>query len=52
MSEAGRRLAAIMFSDIADYTSLMGQSEEVGLRVQERHYRDLQRRIGFPDSDP
>ncbi len=34
---AGRRLAAIMFTDIVGYTALMAESEEKGLRVRERH---------------
>ena len=34
---AGRRLAAIMFTDIVGYTALMAQSEEKGLRARERH---------------
>ncbi len=33
----GRRLAAIMFTDIVDYTALMGRDEAVGRRVQEHH---------------
>jgi adenylate cyclase len=36
-----RRLAAIWFSDIVGYTALMERSEEVGLRVRERHRRLL-----------
>ncbi len=32
-----RRLAAIWFSDIVGYTALMGQDEQAGLRVRERH---------------
>jgi class 3 adenylate cyclase len=31
------RPAAILFSDIAGYTALMGQGEQAGLRVRERH---------------
>ncbi len=34
---AERRLAAIMFSDIVGYTALMGESEQRGRRVRERH---------------
>ncbi len=36
---AGRRLAAIMFTDIVGYTALMAESEEKGLRARERHGR-------------
>ncbi len=32
-----RRLAAIMFTDIVGYTSLMAESEEKGLQAKERH---------------
>ena len=32
-----RRLAAIMFTDIVGYTSLMAESEAKGLRARERH---------------
>ena len=32
-----RRLAAIMFTDIVDYTALMAESEEKGLRAKDRH---------------
>jgi adenylate cyclase len=32
-----RKLAAIMFTDIVGYTALMGESEEKGHRVRERH---------------
>ena len=31
----GRRLAAIMFTDIVGYTALMAESEERGLRARE-----------------
>ncbi len=34
---AGRRLAAIMFTDIVGYTALMAQSEAKGLRARARH---------------
>ncbi|MEE9279641.1 MAG: tetratricopeptide repeat protein [Myxococcota bacterium] len=34
---AERRLAAIMFTDIVDYTALMAESEEKGLAARERH---------------
>ncbi len=34
---AGRRLAAIMFTDIVGYTALMATSEERGLRARKRH---------------
>ena len=37
MAETERRLAAIMFSDIVGYTALMGENEEAGMRVRERH---------------
>ncbi len=32
-----RRLAAILFSDIVGYATLMGHDEQAGLRVRERH---------------
>ena len=35
--KAERKLAAILFSDIVGYTAQMAQSEEVGLRLRERH---------------
>ena len=37
MPETERRLAAITFTDIVGYTALMGESEEAGMRVRERH---------------
>ena len=43
---AGRRLAAIMFTDIVGYTALMAESEEKGLRVRARH-----RALHFPGLD-
>ncbi len=33
---AGRRLAAIMFTDVVGYTALLAESEEQGHRVRER----------------
>ena len=42
MPAAERRLAAIMFTDIVGYTTLMAESEEKGLRARERH-RELVR---------
>ena len=42
MSDAERKLAAIMFTDIAGYTALMAESEERGLLARERH-RELVR---------
>ncbi len=38
---AGRRLAAIMFTDIVGYTALMAESEQRGHRVRERQARVL-----------
>ncbi len=38
---AGRRLAAIMFTDIVGYTALMAESEAKGHRVRERQGRVL-----------
>ncbi len=34
---AERRLAAIMFTDIVGYTTLMAESEQRGRRVRQRH---------------
>ncbi len=39
---AGRRLAAIMFTDIVGYTALMAESEAKGHRVRERQGQVLQ----------
>ena len=36
-----RRSDTILFSYIVGYTALMGQSEQAGLRVRERHRRLL-----------
>ncbi len=38
---AGRRLAAIMFTDIVGYTALMAESEVKGHRVRERQAQVL-----------
>ena len=32
-----RRLAAILFTDVVDYTALMGRDEAAGRRVRARH---------------
>ena len=58
-SEAERRLAAIMFTDIVGYTALMAESEEKGLRARARHrelvrplvehYHDLFHQQGIDD---
>jgi len=44
MSESRRLLAAIMFTDIVGYTSLMGESEERGLEILKRN-RSIQKPI-------
>ena len=37
MTQPSRRLAAIMFADIAGYTAVMGQDEGRALRILERN---------------
>ena len=37
MSETIRKLAAILFTDIVDYTALMGRDEALGRQLRERH---------------
>ena len=37
MASNSRRLVAIMFTDVVGFTALMGESEQRGLRVRERH---------------
>lgn len=41
-TSATRELAAIMFSDIAGYTAIMGRDEQKGIRALEAH-RELLR---------
>ncbi len=41
--ETVRRLSAILFSDIVGYTARMAESEELGLRLRERHRTILSR---------
>jgi hypothetical protein len=42
-----RELAAIMLSDIAGYTAIMGRDEERAIRALAEH-RILERRVGTP----
>ena len=45
--EAGtRRLVAIMFSDIAGYTALMGEDEERAVRALERSRTTIRTQVG------
>jgi adenylate cyclase len=37
-----RRLAAIMFADIVGYTAAMAKSEDLGLRLRQRHLAILE----------
>jgi TolB-like protein/class 3 adenylate cyclase/Tfp pilus assembly protein PilF len=46
MSHSGRKLAAIMFTDIVGYTVMMQQNEEDGLRRVEHHRAVLEKNIG------
>ena len=47
MAETRRRhLAAILFTDLTGYTALLGDDEEAGRRVRERHRATLEKAIG------
>ncbi len=42
----GRHLAAIMFTDMAGYTALLGDDEEAARQVRERHRATIEKAIG------
>ena len=43
---AGRRLAAIMFTDLVGSTALTARSEAAGLRAKERHRALVREQVG------
>jgi class 3 adenylate cyclase/tetratricopeptide (TPR) repeat protein len=50
-SELKRRLAAVMFTDMAGYTALMQRDEAAALRSRERHRRALERSVPSHDGE-
>jgi class 3 adenylate cyclase/tetratricopeptide (TPR) repeat protein len=50
-SELKRRLAVVMFTDMAGYTALMQRDEAAALRSRERHRRALESAVGSHDGE-
>ena len=50
-SELKRRLAAVMFTDMAGYTALMQRDEAAAVRSRERHRRALERHVPGYDGE-